>query len=588
MDCFEFTRLFCERPQSFAWLLGAGASRNANLPTAEDIITDLKRRYYCSEENQVYSVKDLQNETVRSTVESYLQSRGFPPSWAPEEYSKYFEIIFGENRERQRKYISAILSEDKIQLSIGNRVLGALMSSGLTRVAFTTNFDTVVEKAVAEIGGKSLSAFHLEGAQSANAAINNEEYPVYCKLHGDFRYEKLKNLKADLSTQNEDLCRSLVNSSNRFGFIIAGYSGRDESVMELLHEGLGSQNPFPHGIYWTVIEGTTPSKPILKFVEAARENGITAEILEIETYDTLMLSLWRNLNERPEGLDEKVRKGREKIVSIPIPDSDGVKPLIRYNAIPISQTPKTCLKFDLKINKDWKKISPFLRNVSHNLITTIDDEFMAWGNLKEAQLVFGSDFVSSSERSFEPDWRKTGRLNIKRFLEDGIGKAFTRTRPLLMRRRGPGVVLIVDKMAVDVGIFEPLHEVTGKTTGTIPDLSLEASDEHDAIEKVEFAESVRISFAWNNDQLWLLLKPDIWVWPPFARRHARQWLEQRRKDRRNNIYDSLLSAWISVLTDGAGRAEEVTITAYEGEEGAHNPAFTFSSRTGYSFKRRNG
>lgn len=52
MNQAEFVRIICERPERYAWFLGAGASHNANLPTAEDIITDLKRRYYCSEENQ--------------------------------------------------------------------------------------------------------------------------------------------------------------------------------------------------------------------------------------------------------------------------------------------------------------------------------------------------------------------------------------------------------------------------------------------------------------------------------------------------------------------------------------------------------
>jgi hypothetical protein len=44
-----------------AWLLGAGASQSAGLPTATDIIWDLKRRFYCSEDQQAISASDLQN-----------------------------------------------------------------------------------------------------------------------------------------------------------------------------------------------------------------------------------------------------------------------------------------------------------------------------------------------------------------------------------------------------------------------------------------------------------------------------------------------------------------------------------------------
>ncbi|GJL93850.1 MAG: hypothetical protein DHS20C05_02550 [Hyphococcus sp.] len=585
MDRYEFTRLFCERPQAYAWFLGAGTSRNANLPTAEDIIADLKRRYYCSEENQDYNTKDMQNESVRLIVETYLKSREFPDRWAPEEYTTWFKTYFGDDRERQRKYIAHMLSEERVRVAIGNRVFGAFLASGLTRAAFTTNFDTVVEKSVAEISGRSLSAFHLEGAQGANAAINNEEYPFYCKLHGDFRYDSIKNLEADLVSQNDELSRSLVNAANRFGLIVAGYSGRDKSVMNLLREALDSQNPFPHGIYWMTIKGSAIPDPVSEFISAARAGGVKAELVEIETFDTLMLRLWRNLTEKPEGMDEKVRKGRVEAVSIPIPSAQGSRPLMRFNALPVSSVPTRCLTLNLKTEPSWEAVSPKLKQADHDLITTIDEGLMVWGNVDDAKKVFGVDYIDATESTFEPDWRKTGRLQIKKFLEDGIGKAFARTRPLLMRRRGPGVVLIVDQMAKDVGVFEPLHTITGKTTGTISGLTIPETDEHDAVGKVEFAEAVRISLSWNDNRLWLLLKPDVWIWPPFARRHATGWLEKRRGDRRNDKHDALLSAWISVLTDGAGRAEDITLSAFEDDQEAGNPSFTFSSRTGFSQKR---
>jgi hypothetical protein len=284
-------------------------------------------------------------------------------------------------------------------------------------------------------------------------------------------------------------------------------------------------------------------------------------------------------------MDEKVRKGRVEAVSLPIPEADGDRPLMRYNALPVLSVPDTCMVLELKTKPTWETVGPTLREADHNLVTTIDDDLMAWGDLDDARTVFSDAFVGSSECSFEPDWRKTGRFHIKKFLEDGIGKAFARTRPLLMRRRGPGVVLIVDQKAIDVGIFEPLHAVTGKTTGTIAGLSIPETEDHDAITKVDFAESVRISLAWGDNRLWLLLKPDVWIWPPFARREATQWLDKRKGGRRNDTHDMLLSAWISVLTDSAGRAEDVTVTAFEGESGPWNPSYRFSSRTGYSNKR---
>ncbi|NEJ82452.1 SIR2 family protein, partial [Rhizobium leguminosarum] len=242
----EFVSIFCERPEKFAWLLGAGASRTAGLPTAGDVIWDLKRRYYRQEENRDVSRQDIQNEAIRARIQAFMDSRGFPPLWADEEYTTYFEKIFGEDRERQRRYLRGILSEDKVTLSVGNRVLGGLMVTGSTRAVFTTNFDSVVEKAIAEVGGVSLQAYSLEGTASALNAIQNEEFPFYCKLHGDFRFESLKNLSADLATQNEDLSKAFLAAGSRFGLVVAGYSGRDASIMSLLSRLLEAPSPFPH------------------------------------------------------------------------------------------------------------------------------------------------------------------------------------------------------------------------------------------------------------------------------------------------------------------------------------------------------
>src|SRR5262249_6804532 len=94
MDQNQLTSLFGARPQNFAWFVGAGASRSAGLPTAADIIWDLKRRYYCQEENQDISRQDINSATVKARIQGFMDSRGLPAPWAPDEYGTYFEKIF--------------------------------------------------------------------------------------------------------------------------------------------------------------------------------------------------------------------------------------------------------------------------------------------------------------------------------------------------------------------------------------------------------------------------------------------------------------------------------------------------------------
>lgn len=92
--------------------------------------------------------------------------RGLPERWSASEYSTYFETIFGDDRERQRAYITAMLAADRVRLAVGNRVFGAMMATGLCRTAFTANFDPVAEKAVAEVAGEPLAPYLSIGAQT--------------------------------------------------------------------------------------------------------------------------------------------------------------------------------------------------------------------------------------------------------------------------------------------------------------------------------------------------------------------------------------------------------------------------------------
>ena len=78
----ELIERIVQRPQNFAWLLGAGASRSSGLPTAADILSDLKRRHYCAEQNQKISRQDMQNPAVRARIQSFMDSLGFPEAWS--------------------------------------------------------------------------------------------------------------------------------------------------------------------------------------------------------------------------------------------------------------------------------------------------------------------------------------------------------------------------------------------------------------------------------------------------------------------------------------------------------------------------
>lgn len=577
-----FTDIFCQRPENFAWFLGAGTSRSAGLPTATDIIWGLKRRHYCREENQDITRQDIQIDAVKVRIQTFMESRGFPELWAEREYTTYFEKIFGDDRERQRQYLRGILSEDNVALSVGNRVLGALLSGGMCRAVFTTNFDSVVEKAVAEIGATSLDAFHIEGSRAANYALNNEEYPLYCKLHGDFRYDSIKNLSADLENQNKELSDCLVNASNRFGFVVAGYSGRDESVMSLFGVALETSNPFPHGLYWMTLKGSNPNPSVTSLLEAAREKGVTAKLVEIETFDSLMLRLWRNIEGKSSELDRKVHKSALVDVNIPLPPPGQQPPLLRLNALPILSKPQVCLSLILKRPLEWDEIRKVAKASKQSLVLTKSDTVCFWGKEETARQGFGAAVESVQTTALPDDLRRPKNLQFKGFIEEALSYALARERPLLVRRRYGSIFLIVDKHCREVGCLKQLHQIVGNTSGKVPGKFTTPTPEKPQTQQVEWVEALRISVDQKDDRLSLLIDPDIWIWPPRARADARDFLDRKRRDRMNKKYNALLNAWVKIIFGTDKRDSEKEVRPFPDGRDEENPRFRIGSRTAFS------
>ena len=329
----EFLKHVAQNRSHLMWFLGAGASRASGMPTAYDITWDLKRKYYCLLENQTLQNHDVNNKAIRAKIQSYFDSKGFPPLNSSEEYSFYFKATFVDDMAAQQKYIRVKLRSDLISLTVGNRALAALLEMGQTRLVFTTNFDEVVETAYSSVTSKNLSTFHLEGSYAALEALNDEQFPIYAKIHGDFRYQSIKNLPDDLLKNDEHIRKAFLAAATRYGLIVSGYSGRDANVLKMLDEAIQQNNAFPHGIFWTVPKLTYVSYGVVDFVEKARKKGIVSFIVETGTFDEMLSKIWKQTDKRPSELGAKVRSAAFKPVAIPLPASGKHYPMLRTNAL---------------------------------------------------------------------------------------------------------------------------------------------------------------------------------------------------------------------------------------------------------------
>ena len=352
--------------------------------------------------------------------------------------------------------------------------------------------------------------------------------------------------------------------------------------MSLLRQALESTNPFPHGIYWTSLKGSAVHPAVTEFLAAAQKKGVTAELVEIETFDTLMLRLWRNIEAKSPDMDAKVRKAHLSEVNIPRPLSGQQQPLLRLNALPILDMPSECLSLSFKQPVDWDEVRRVASASEQTLVLSKSDTVWCWGKEDDARRGFAGSVETVESRALPDDIRKPENLHLKGFIEEALGYALARGRPLLVRARHGSVFLIADQHADDVGGLDPLFQLVGKTSGKVPGVFTVPTPEKPNSEPVDWAEALRISVDQKGGSLWLIIDPDIWIWPPRARANARDFLDRRRSDRKNDKFNALLDAWVQLLFDTEERNSEITVTPFSDGNKIENPRFRIGNRTAFS------
>jgi hypothetical protein len=175
-----------------------------------------------------------------------------------------------------------------------------------------------------------------------------------------------------------------------------------------------------------------------------------------------------------------------------------------------------------------------------------------------------------------------GNLYIKGFVEEALCRAMARNKPLRTRINRSSALLISNATPNTQTALAPLTKILGATVGEVAGLIAPATPEHPRAEKVTWAEALRISIDYKNGQLWLLLDPDVWIWPPRARKDATGFLDKRRGGRFNKEYNNLLNAWIQVILGLDELNADTTISVFEGGSPAENPTFKLTNRTAFA------
>jgi NAD-dependent SIR2 family protein deacetylase len=381
-----------------AVLLGAGASISSGIPSASMCVWEWKRAIFLTNNPGVESqFSELSLRSVRERIQSWLDARGgYPPNDLPEEYSYYIEKCFPISEDRRAFFAEKIRN---VQPHIGYKLLCLLAEADIISSVWTTNFDGLAAKAAA---GFSVTPIDVGIDCQERAFRQARRGELLCvSLHGDYRYDHLKNTAGELQRQEEALRQALVEQLQATSLIVMGYSGRDASVMQALMSAYS--RPGPGSLYWCG-HGDQILGPVRELIELARRTGRTAFFVPTAGFEDTITRI--ALHCLQDGLQQRARslmaqtvdtsKGQTKPFAVDLLPIDA---LIKSNAFEI-ECPSEVFSFDVRTwpqEKVWSWLEEMSRD--RKFVAVPHRKVIALGLLDDIKDAFGDQLVGPVERT---------------------------------------------------------------------------------------------------------------------------------------------------------------------------------------------
>jgi SIR2-like domain len=608
MSAAQFATAFALRPNLVAWFLGAGASAASGIPTGYAMIRDFKAQIFCRENNLSKREIDTADPVWIERIDAFFERTSLlPPAGDPTEYAAAFEAVFPQARHR-RQYIDDAIS--KGTPCFGHKVLGSLIAARNVDCVFTTNFDPLVEEAslsaneilpVSDRARPTVAA--IDSADRALRCLNESDWPLIAKLHGDYQSETIKNTGSELEQQDVRMRHVLVEAGKRFGMVFVGYSGRDASIMEALNSVLDQPSPYPNGLYWVVSSASRLLPAVTEFLDRASRKRVDVAIVECATFDELAADLVKGV-ELPDLLFDRIMLGRPspRLVPVQLPTVEARHyPVLRYSALLIETMPSTARRIALGVATTSPAVREMLKEKNCKAVVAANGRELA---------VFGRD-QEISDALAPLGAKPAGVVALDPaadswalgLLYDGLVRSLARRVPLIPRFSRNGHSLVVaaprdgddpERARRDVRTLAKLREAYGTAlTGSVPELGF------------PFQEGVFLKLDQVGGRWWCGFEPFTFVHiprsvpahdgevgegvlaesDPMGARSDRagdpagDWRRERWAQRYNRNWAAIINAWAELLTAGQSGMR----LAFGLEEGSGvDAAFQLSTYTGWS------
>jgi len=269
-----------DRPLSL--LLGAGASISSGMPSADRCIWEWKQEIFGTNNPTLRElVGEISLPATRKRIQDWLDGRsGFPSRGADNEYSFYANACYPTSRDRKGFFQGYVRAAKPF---LGYQLLPSLVRNDIVRTIWTTNFDALAARACA---AANVECFEIGMDTQHRALLPSRRGALrVASLHGDYRYDDLKNTEAEFQEQEARLRQALIHDLTDHDLLVIGYSGRDRSLMTALHEAYSGDQA--GRLYWSGMQDN-PNLEVSELLGLAQERGREAFYVPMHGFDDLI------------------------------------------------------------------------------------------------------------------------------------------------------------------------------------------------------------------------------------------------------------------------------------------------------------
>lgn len=247
----------------FCFILGAGASRNSNIPTG----FELARRWF----------EEIKERMSFHGFNLWVRENEIDENNLGSKYGEIYLTRFENDKQSAFDFLYEAMRD--ASPSIGYAILAQILANTKNNVVITTNFDSLVEGSLYYYSSKKPLVCGHESL--SNYARPSSDRPLIIKVHRDLFYNPFSEPN-QINVISDSWRRPLRRVLDQYIPIVIGYAGNDGSLMNYLTEA-----ELPDKFFWCYRRDSEPDKKVKELLSLHED----ACLVEIDGFDEVMYEL---------------------------------------------------------------------------------------------------------------------------------------------------------------------------------------------------------------------------------------------------------------------------------------------------------